>query len=658
MSERAGSKAAVAVPGRPGFPASPARSRFNPGREWIRGPASIASRRILIVAAGLALALGAPIAAAAGSAAGGWMLQSFSGDGVKGTLTIPGDSIPRFGFVPVRVDLANDQPRELQWQAVFTVHSSSNSAATSAAWTVRLPVAAKHTGTRWILVPTADAGMFRDYGGYYPSYTGMSVTLTGSGLPTAQLQFFPGTSGRSGQMVPWAVSTSLESGVRSRIARMTADPSSPRARQFGRRGGAPVTGPVPLLSGPPNLTPFDLTQSLGDWRIWSPFARVVMRADEYAVLLPANRFALRNWVALGGRLYLFSSPAAGAGREFLGTGAIVHLAQEIEDRAADADGLFTPAGIFDPTLVTPSNGDLTPPKGGLADKVPRAKNVGDWLVWFFVGFAALIGPINLYVIAPARRRHWLFFSLPAISVAAVAVLIAAIYLQDGVGGDGARRAMIVLLPEDNQAAVFQEQVSRTGLLFNSTFSLPEDAICANVATEDSAFQTGRTLQYDRQQTAASGDWFRGRTRQAQHLRQLVPTRARVELVGRAPDGAPIVQSTASATLHEFCYLESAGKWWEAEKIPTGVRVTLAPKSDRTEVGPGEEVSPGFRRLIVAAFGGASSWRPGHFVARAEASELAPIATLPTVRWNDSAVMITGALRDAMVPDPVPKEVKP
>ena len=40
-----------------------------------------------------------------------------------------------------------------------------------------------------------------------------------------------------------------------------------------------------------------------------------------------------------------------------------------------------------------------------------------------------------------------------------------IFLQDGVGGRGERQALILLLPGQSKAAVWQEQVSRTGVLF-------------------------------------------------------------------------------------------------------------------------------------------------------------------------------------------------
>lgn len=576
------------------------------------------------------------------------MQQSFSVEGVKVTLAIPGESIPRFGFIPVRMGIANSEPKAMQWQAAFTVQSSSNAGTTEAKWTVPVAVNPGQTGERWIFVPTADAGAYHNNNGYYRSYSGISVMLTGTGIPSTPLQFYPGSGSRSGRMAPWAVSNSLESDVRARIAALRAD-SSTSGRQRGRTPPPGSVTPGPLLPGPPNLTSFDITQPLGDWRIWSPFVRVVMRADEYAVLLPANRSALRNWVALGGSLYLAASPAGEVRHEVAGAGTIFHLARAIDDVGTDGDGLFTPAGLFDLTPAMPSSSDLTLQKGGLLDQVPNAKRVGDWLAWFFVGFATMVGPINLYVIAPGRRRHWLFFTLPAISVLAVMALVGAIYLQDGVGGDGARRALVLLVPGENEAAVFQEQVSRTGLLFDAKFSLPEDAVCANMVAEDSNFQPGRVLEYNRQQGQATGDWFRARARQAQHLRQVVPTRARIELVGRAPDGAPIVESTVAANLRDFHYLDAEHTLWSAEKVAPGTRVTLHREAaEQKQLPPVGDFDQPMGSLSFSGLAKrlAESPQPNGFIALTDGFDLAPIATLGTVRWKNSAVMIAGVVAGA------------
>lgn len=601
----------------------------------------------------LAFCVGMPAlrAASAVSATAGGMQQSFTGDNVKATFFIPGDALPRFGFVPIRIATDNQQARDLRWHAAFDLNSAPNHGAPMAVHvTTTLNVPASRTGERWVFLPTPEAGATGMPAGYYSGgWSNLTAIVDGSGISGARLNF--NTSGRSNNpMAAWAVSAGLESSVRSHLVSLKTDPTPPRPPP-GYRGRMPTPpGPQPLLRGGPNLFVFDSSQSLGDWRVWSPFARVLLQADEYAAMPGGNRAALRNWVALGGMLYLAPSAPGAPDAQRVGAGAIITLARPISGTGAhDSEGLFTAATIFNNSRAIPN--EISLQKGGLADKVPPAKRAGDWLVYFFVGFAVLVAPVNLFAIAPVKRRHWLFLSVPLISLLAVGVLMAAIYLQDGVGGDGARRAVVVLLPGDNQAAVFQEQISRTGLLFGTSFPLADDTVCAAAQADDSNVQPGRPLEFHRQDGRASGDWFRGRARQAQHLRRLTPTRARVELVGTAPDGAPIVQSSIGTTLRDFCYLDANQRGWTIAQLPPGTRVTLQrlpgdPGLLGTAMLFGEAGSPHFRDLVVASAGHVA---PGRFVALGGESDLAPLPTLSSIRWQESSVLFAGSVEGAPAP---------
>jgi hypothetical protein len=544
----------------------------------------------------------------------------------------------------------------LRWQANYSHNSSANYGSTLAQSPGVLTSPAGQKTERWVFVPTAEPGLNRTGSYYGGSWSNFVVTVDGTAIAEKRLQF--NTPGRgSNQMVPWAISAALESSVRSHLVGLKTTVPTPYLR--GRPAGTPAMTTRPLITGAPNIFVFDPSHPLGDWRIWSPFARVILRGDEYATLPPANRAALRSWVALGGWLYVAPEVALPGSTQRFGAGLIVNLAKPISaDDSHSSEGLFTSEGIFASTPAVP--GDLSLEKGGLSNKIPPAKIVGDWLVYFFIGFAALVAPINLFAIAPVRRRHWLFFSVPLISVAAVAILGTAIFLQDGVGGEGARRSLVILLPGENQAAVFQEQVTRTGLLLGSSFPLPDDTICASVPADSGNAQSARSLSFNRADGRASGDWFRSRARQGQHLRRLTPTRARVEQVGQAPDGAPIVQSSVGATLRDFQYLDADESIWWTASLPPGTRVTLTRKSDPEEFARqatelATVVSIQLQEIIKAGMGGTPPggaswsparemvWTPGRFVGRAADSDLAPLPTLPSIRWTDSAVLFTGVV---------------
>ena len=233
--------------------------------------------------------------------------------------------------------------------------------------------------------------------------------------------------------------------------------------------------------------------------------------------------------------------------------------------------------------------------------------------------------------------------MPAISLLAVVALGGAIFLQDGTGGTGARRALVVLLPGDNQAAVFQEQVTRTGMVFDSGFALADDTLCAVMETSDVQSRPTTPLRLTRQDGEARGEWFRSRVRQAHHLRRLTPTRARVERVGQSPDGAPILQSTVEAALRDVLYFDATGAAWTAPQISPGAKVTLTRLTAPADLlqrakAFGDEGSAYFSALVREA---TQPNAPHRFIARVDDGELAPLPTLASIRWTDTQVLLAG-----------------
>lgn len=619
-------------------------------------------RRLGQIALGFALALACPVigraAAAAVPVSTAGFNQTFRGDGAKLTVESPLAIPPRFGFVPFRLAVDNQLPREVEWRANFTsTQSTGSSMSTTTQRTFDSFVApGGRSHERWLFVPLADGGFFR--GNYF--YRGpVTGTIAGPGIGSVSFSLNnPGAASIAG-MTPWAVSASLDGAVRARIGEQKV-PVQPAP--FRVRGGRPVPtspptpGPTtrPLISTPYNIFVFEPAQPLGDWRIWSPFARVVIRSGEFASLDAANRVALRNWVALGGVLYLVSDDARPGGTEYFGAGSIVRLGGLEDGRDA---GLFSSAGLQGGTLAQPSSDELSQERTKLSVKLPGNSGAGDWLAYFFIIFALVIAPVNLFALAPARRRHRLFFTVPAISFAAVVLLGTIILVQDGFGGRGARRALVVLLPGDNQAAIFQEQVSRTGMLLGSQFPLANDVLCAQLPIDGNAANTGG-INLQRGDGRASGEWFRSRAGQAQHLRRLTPTRARVERVGVAPDGGPVVQSSVGTTLRDFLYVDEAGQAWGAATVAPGTRVNLTRVADadvafKKQVEEFAEVSSVHFGQVTRASATPSGLARGRFVARSDDSELAPIPTLDAIRWEDSTVLVTGVLENTEAKNPAP-----
>jgi hypothetical protein len=250
----------------------------------------------------------------------------------------------------------------------------------------------------------------------------------------------------------------------------------------------------------------------------------------------------------------------------------------------------------------------------------------------------------MWVFARGNARHRLFWTTPALALLGGVTLALVILVQDGVGGEGQRAAIVALVPGQNQAAIFQEQAARTGYLTQRAFGLADDVLLAGMPVEGIAAPIRRET---RETGRAEGDWFMNRSRQAHLLRQLVPSRGRVEQVATAANGAPVVESSLAVELKSFILVDAQGRRWTASEILPGKATTLTPAPDSA-------------RLSAALLGGSAAFTAileavttdtaGRWMAYGGTSDLAPIATLPSITWKESRVAYTGIAESrAMIP---------
>jgi hypothetical protein len=574
-------------------------------------------------------------------------------------------------------------------EMTFTIDPNTGTISTSSR-SGRDPTAAPKITIVKSAAPGAAASTISTTGPVMPPFATMTnfvgtsiyADVSGPGV-TAGRMTLPDSS-RGTTMRPFAVSATLDQAVRGKLAA--------------------------IVRGAPNLSAIEAAQLPADWRVWSPFAAVIIPSDEFAGLDAGRRGALRGWVALGGRLWLSPSATGEEHAEKFGAGVITTLAEpvtasgpppavspvttapvangaqlasmvaEIERRRAASGrpggglggamigGAMIPTSsvdqaaidlwvkkiqIYDGTPGLPERVELSLEKSAIGASVQDPPAAGTQLAILLVAFAIIIGPVNLFVFAPASKRHRLFLTTPLIAFAATLVLGLMILLQDGLGGDGLRRALVVLLPGDNEAAVFQEQATRTGFLTSRAFALADDTQMTALPLDELDARIGYTpanAELVRADGRASGDWFRNRSRQAQLLQRLVPTRGRVERVGTAPGGVPIVQSSLATPLRSFVFADEAGTLWTVPELPPGKRVTLT-RGGTALAASSLSGSHRFAQVLRAV--GPSE--PGHWSASGGATDLAPIATLASVRWAEADVLFTGMLEGAAA---VEKEAKP
>jgi hypothetical protein len=501
------------------------------------------------------------------------------------------------GFMPIRVRIENRGREPLAWNFGFTVNFGYTGH--TLYHEQRLGAGAGEVMETVVFVPGA---------GELPNNWRASITIVLSG---------PGTVGFGGSLLHGNNESVL----------ITATTAALEGHLLTVTHGAP--GPrTEITTVEPGRWP-------ADWRVWSPFERVVLDERAYGALDAARRGSLLDWVAMGGTLDLYPVESGGAPREPLrrhGHGEIRAMAKPLAVEAASISGGSPPTAV---NLVRHRFREL-PGSLGAHPSVERRDELNPvhgalGVSIFLIIFGILVGPVNLFVLAPSGRRHRLFFTLPAISLGASALLAGYIVVKDGFGGEGVRNGLVLLLPETNQAVLSQTQIARTGVLLGADFTLPHDA----TLTHQNISRGGhhhhghdeRSQSYRRDPERAGGDWFTSRRVQEHYVRRLVPTRARVELVaGGENDQPPVVQSSVGTVLRDFRYTDAYGRAWGAAEVAPGQRVTLRP----------DFALMGQHRGLFTALGGA-------------AEGLAPLDTLEAIRWDAPLFLYAGPLVGARTP---------
>jgi hypothetical protein len=536
----------------------------------------------------------------------------FSRDsGVSMKLTSFYENIPPCGYLPLRVEVKNDGGSARQW-TLRTVHAQSGFSTVS--FVTELRVEARSESTFDLMVPLSTQGQASS------RYSNLQILVSGPGVTDGSSSLH--SPGRSGSLTPY-----LGMGEELSIVNWA------RLEDLLKKKGSRT------LDG----TTLDSKMLPSDWRGLAGFQIILFTAAEWRSIAPGPRSALLDWVAQGGRRILGYDGAAGpadlpaAGG--LGTGSIEHLMLGNE-LLAQLDKILD-GGTDSMAEISLRNYSW---QWKLAKEIGRPEPPKLLILLFVIAFGVIVGPVNFFVFAPAGNRSRLFWTTPLISIAASALMGVFILLAEGLGGHGNRFVAMLSLADQNKTVVWQEQVSRTGVLLGSSF-VPGDPTALLLPIRLSDGGSGYRPWQDRSQAFSlagdrwSGDWFRSRRTQAQALMVVTPSRGQFAF-GAAPDGTPTVVSTFDKEMADLWYFDQTGGLWTASKIAPGEKVSLVrgePRAFDTWLSKALTPAGALTRERVQGF--AKSERAGKFLAAAPTPSL--IATLPAIRWSDAGGIVFG-----------------
>ena len=533
--------------------------------------------------------------------------------GEKIELGCPFEDTPDWCFVPVEIQAQNPGRQPADWRIAVSSSDYASGMTLRSGCDFRARAGDASRGSALMPIGSLRAG--RGYGGNYVMF---EATRAGGG----------GSRG----------------GLSTRSSRSSSQPESERPIL--------VAESVGFLHFSPQ-THFNPVRAPGDWRAYCGYASMYLNARDWEAMTPAARTAIKHWTRLGGHLNLIGAtsgksltelglPKPDAGQE---TGGVSRGAIN-----AAADDKIQESGIQNNEKIVKNDWVLRALSGESVGEwsqrdvnafaIPSAKLAAGFMLVVVLAFAILAGPINVFVLAPARRRHRLFVTTPLISLGAGGLLVVSVILSDGIGGKGVRYVWMESGPGgENTNYLVQHQHSRCGAMFSTGFEIPEDAYFAPMVLESGEFSGNLSVQLEAGKVRADGPWFPSRRSQNFYLAAARPGRGRIEQSGTAE--RPVLTSAFDFPIERIFWLAPDGKtWWQAAAMPQGTATALQPCTEQEVqqalAAATAQAPPEYGRDLSTAIR-----RPGCFLAFAD--KISAIETHKSIRWQTHGFVTGPAL---------------
>ena len=394
-----------------------------------------------------------------------------------------------------------------------------------------------------------------------------------------------------------------------------------------------------------------------DWRAYAGYRSVVVSDQEWRGMDPGARVAIGHYAKNGGIVVVIVPDETAASTlpgfpkpDDPNRPGQVGLGKALTILKADANDKTLMAAINKSGTMAFSSGSSEDRVGEWRRNAPeffpqKSSTLTSLLMLVvLVAFAILIGPVNLFVLAPAKRRHRLFFSVPVIALSTSALLLIFVLLSDGLGGKGHRFLLIENRPGDGEAVnhVVQYQTSRCGVLFSTGFTSAVSATIQDLGNDGRNFRRAasgesKELIAETDNLEGNGAWFVSRTSQNYRVAATVPGRGRIEIRGTGASAK--LTSTFAFPLEALWFRDAGGNWWKTGPLkmgePVGVEAVAATEP-RTEWMERLRKAP----TEITNRANDAAQRRGSFIAFTTEPEA--VATHSSIRWTDQAV-VTGPL---------------
>ncbi|MBI1373205.1 MAG: hypothetical protein GC159_10780 [Phycisphaera sp.] len=321
------------------------------------------------------------------------------------------------------------------------------------------------------------------------------------------------------------------------------------------------------------------------WLAYTRYDGVMIRPDEFRKLSDGARVALRNYIDAGGTLVVIGAgwdPPADwrVDRTQLTVGVVSYapgmgklLVVQQDDTKKWDRSIWTPLRQALSNSGKPWNKWYDVREANNKFRVVEELGVPvRGLFVLMLVFATLIGPVNLFVLGRMKRKIWMLWTVPAISLVACGAVFSYNLLAEGFTGQ-TRTQVITMLDQTRHhastvgwTAFYSPLTPGGGLHFSA-----DTEVTPLVGARQGESGRARTVDWTNDQHLGDG-WVTARVPAHFMVRKAATARERLDFAATA--SGVTVTNGLGVDIKRLTYMDASGKTYQAIDVPAGQKVTL------------------------------------------------------------------------------------
>lgn len=327
--------------------------------------------------------------------------------------------------------------------------------------------------------------------------------------------------------------------------------------------------------------------AVGDWsENWLGFTcwdGIVLTADEMARMRAGAQTALDRYVRAGGALLVLGTVALtarwavddvtplGIRRWTAGFGECNALEIPMELLTKDHWTYFMDAWLR--SRAPWSTGETVASAEKAFSIIGDVQRPVKGLSLLMILFVIAIGPANLYVLQKMKRRTWLLWTIPSISILTAGTVALYAIVAEGFDTVGRIECITILDESDHLATTLGRMAFYAPLTLSSALRFSPET---EVTPIPEGFGIGSseivTIDWTRGQDLAGG-WVKARLPAHFRIRKCELRRERIDFT-RDPSGALMAVNGLGCAIERLWVADRTGRIYMAAKIPPGVQIPL------------------------------------------------------------------------------------